>query len=236
MSGFIRWFFVAAHWHGPDGIPQRVFEHVELSAFAVVCGVLIAIPIALYLGHTKRGGFAAVSIVNIGRAIPSFAIVAVALPITLRLGLGYGFWPTWFAVFLLALPPIFTNAYTAIRDVDPSAVDSARGMGLTEREILMRVELPLAAPVTGAEVRVAAVQVVATAPLGAVIGWGGLGRYIIDGLAQYDMPMVFAGALLVALLAVLTEVGLGAVERVLLPAGVRRLSRAEAAELTAATT
>lgn len=235
MTPFIRWFLVAAHWHGADGIPHRVLEHVELSAFAVICGALIAIPLGALLGHSRRGGFAAVSVVNIGRAIPSFAIVALALPITIRMGLGYGFWPTWFAVLLLALPPMFTNAYTAIRGVDGDAVDSARGMGLTERGVLLGVEVPLGAPVMLAAVRVAAVQVVATAPLGALVGWGGLGRYIIDGLAEFDLPKVFAGALLVALLAIGTELGLSLAERVLLPAGVRRLSRAEAAELAAST-
>jgi len=223
MTPFVHWFLVGAHWHGADGIPHRVFEHVELSAFAVVCGAIVAVPLGILLGHSKRGGFAAISIVNIGRAIPSFAIVAIALPITIRIGLGYGFWPTWFAVLLLALPPMFTNAYTAVRGVDRDAVDSARGMGLTEPEVLLGVEVPLAAPVILAAVRVSAVQVVATAPLVALVGWGGLGRYIIDGLAEFDMPKVFAGALLVAVLAVLTEVGLGLAERLLLPAGVRRL-------------
>jgi osmoprotectant transport system permease protein len=151
------------------------------------------------------------------------------LPITIRLGLGFGFWPTFLAVFLLALPPIFTNAYTAIRGVDAQVVDAARGMGLREREVLLGVELPLGAPVIMAAARVAAVQIVATAPLGAVVGWGGLGRFIIDGLSQFDMPQVFAGALLVALLAIATDAGLGLAQRIVLPAGVRRLSRAEAA-------
>jgi osmoprotectant transport system permease protein len=211
-----------------------VLEHLELSAFAIACGALIAIPLAVWLGHIRRGGFAAVSVVNIGRAIPSFAIVAVALPIAIRLHLGFGFWPTWLAVFLLALPPMFTQTYTAIRNVDAEAVSAARGMGLTESEILRHVELPLAAPLISAGLRIAAVQVVATAPLGAVVGWGGLGRYIIDGLAQFDIPQVFAGALLVALIAIGTDVAFAGAERLLLPAGVRRLSRDVAATRVAA--
>jgi len=229
MESIIHWFTTAAHWHGPGGIPMRVFEHVELSALAMGFATALAIPAGVLLGHRGRGGLFAISVVNIGRAIPSFAIVAVALPITISLGLGLGFWPTFLAVFLLALPPMFTNAYTAIRGVDPQIVDAARGMGLRERELLLGVELPLGAPVIMAAVRVAAVQIVATVPLGALVGWGGLGRFIIDGLAQFDMAQVFAGALLVALLAVATEVGLGLLERVVLPTGVRRLSRAEAA-------
>ena len=224
-----RWFADPAHWHGTDGIPHRVFEHVELSALAVVCAFILAVPAGVVLGHLKRGGVLAVSVVNVGRAIPSFAIVAVALPITIRLHLGFGFWPTWLAVFALALPPMFTQSYTAIRNVDVEAVSAARGMGLTGGEILRDVELPLGAPLITAGIRIAAVQVVATAPLGAVVGWGGLGRYIIDGLSQFDMPKVFAGALLVALLAVATELAFDVLERIVLPRGVRRLSRAEVA-------
>jgi osmoprotectant transport system permease protein len=228
---FVGWFTDPAHWHGTAGVPHRVLEHLELSALAVVCGVLIAVPLGVLLGHVRKGGIIAVGVVNIGRAIPSFAIVAVALPIAIRLHLGFGFWPTWLAVFLLALPPMFTNSYTAITGVDRGAVDSARGMGLRERDVLLGVELPLGAPLIVAAIRVATVQVVATAPLGAVVGWGGLGRFIIDGLSQFDMPQVFAGALLVAAVAVITDVALGFAERFLLPAGVRRLNRADTAAM-----
>jgi osmoprotectant transport system permease protein len=187
---------------------------------------VIALPAGALLGHVRRGGLLAVSVVNIGRAIPSFAIVAIALPITIQLGLGFGFWPTWLAVFFLALPPIFTNTYTAIRGADPDAVSAARGMGLREKDVLLRVELPLGAPLVIAATRVAAVQVIATAPLGALVGWGGLGRFIIDGLALRDFPQVFAGALLVAALAVATELAFSAFERLFLPDGVRRLTTA----------
>lgn len=231
LGDVIGWFSDPAHWQGPGGIPSRLLEHVELSVLAIVCAMAVAIPAGVVLGHLRKGGLLAVSVVNVGRAIPSFAIVAIALPISLRLGLGFGFWPTWLAVFLLALPPIFTNAYTAIRQVDAGVVDAARGMGLKGREVLLGVELPLGAAVILAATRVAAVQVVATAPLGAVIGWGGLGRFIIDGLAQFDIPQVFAGASLVAMLALITELAFGAIERVVLPAGVGRIGRAEAAEI-----
>jgi osmoprotectant transport system permease protein len=225
----VHWFTDPSHWTGADGIPHRVLEHVELSALAIVCALVVAIPAGVLLGHVRRGGLLAVSVVNIGRAIPSFAIVALALPITIRLGLGFGFWPTWLAVFVLALPPMFTQSYTAIRGVDPEAVAAARGMGLREGEVLFGVELPLGLPLILAATRVAAVQVVATAPLGALVGWGGLGRYIIDGLAQFDIPRVFAGALLVALLAIATELLFALVEPLILPSGVRKLSHAEAA-------
>jgi osmoprotectant transport system permease protein len=224
-----KWLADAEHWQGANGIPHRMLQHVELSALAIVCAVVIAIPAGIILGHVRRGGLLAVSVVNIGRAIPSFAILAVTLPIALWLGIDYGFWPTWAAVFLLALPPMFTNAYTAVREVNPEAIDAARGMGLTERDVLLGVELPLGAPVILAAIRVSAVQVVATVPLGAVVGWGGLGRYLLDGLAQYDFPQVVVGATLVALLAIGTEIAFGLGERFLLPRGVRRLNRAEAA-------
>jgi osmoprotectant transport system permease protein len=233
LADVVRWFTDPSHWHGAGGIPHRVVEHLELSGLAVVCGAVLAIPAGVALGHVRRGGLFAISVVNIGRAVPSFAIVAIALPITIRLGLGFGFWPTWLAVFFLALPPMFTQSYTAVRSVDPEAVNAARGMGLRERDVLLSVELPLAAPLVLAATRVAAVQVVATAPLGALVGWGGLGRFIIDGLAQRDFVQVFAGAVLVAFLAVLTEVAFGVAERFVLPRGVRRLSHADAATVVA---
>ena len=233
IADVVRWFTDAQHWQGVDGVPHRVLEHVQLSVLAIVCAALVAIPAGVVLGHLRRGGLLAVSVVNIGRAIPSFAIVAVALPMSIRLGLGLGFWPTFLAVFLLALPPMFTQSYTAIRGVDPETVGAARGMGLRERDVLLSVELPLGLPLILAAVRVAAVQVVATAPLGALVGWGGLGRYIIDGLAQFDLVRVFAGALLVALLAVITEVAFSALERVVLPHGIRRLTHSEAATVVA---
>lgn len=228
LGEVVRWFTEAAHWRGSSGIPTRVLEHVELSALAVAAAGLVALPAGSLLGHVRRGGLLAVSVVNIGRAIPSFAIVAVALPITIKLGLGFGFWPTWLAVFLLAMPPMFTNSYTAIRDADHEAVSAARGMGLREKDVLLTVELPLGAPLMLAATRVAAVQVVATAPLGALVGWGGLGRFIIDGLALRDFVQVFAGALLVASLAVATELLFVLVDRFVLPTGVRRMARASA--------
>lgn len=217
------WAFFAdgANWIGDAGILKRTLEHVGLSAFSMAVAGLIAIPPALFLGHTGRGGFFAVSVVNIGRAVPSFAIVALALPISINLGLGLGFWPTFLALVALALPPMFTNTYTGVREVDPGTVEAARGMGMTEGEILRGIELPLASPVILAAVRVASVQVVATATLGALVAWGGLGRYIIDGFSQRDNVEVFVGGLLVALLAVATELFFEFVEKRAVPAGLR---------------
>lgn len=222
LADVVGWFADAQHWQGTSGVPNRLVEHVTLSGLAIAAAALVALPSGAVLGHVRRGGLFAVSVVNIGRAIPSFAIIAVSLPITIRLGLGFGFWPTWLAVFFLAMPPMFTNTYTAIRDADPQAVSAARGMGLRGPQVLFGVELPLGSPLMVAATRVAAVQVVATAPLGALVGWGGLGRFIIDGLAVRDFAQVFAGAALVAVLAVVTDLVFALVHRLVVPEGIRR--------------
>ena len=221
LGEVFAFFADGANWVGSAGILNRTFEHVGLSAFSMVVAGLIAIPPALFLGHTGRGGFFAVSVVNIGRAVPSFAIVALALPVSINLGLGLGFWPTFLALVALAVPPMFTNTYTGVREVDPGTVEAARGMGMTGGEILRGIEMPLASPVILAAVRVASVQVVATATLGALVAWGGLGRYIVDGFSQGDNVEVFVGGVLVAALAVFTELFFGFVERRAVPSGLR---------------
>jgi osmoprotectant transport system permease protein len=161
----------------------------------------------------RQGRLLAVTAVGLARAVPSFAVIVIALPVTVALGLGIGFWPTLIALVLLAVPVIFTNAFTGVLEVEPNVVESATGMGLTPRQILFSVEIPLAAPLIVAGLKIAAVQVVATATLGALVGWGGLGRYIVDGLAQQNNAEVFDGALLVAALALITLAGFSALER-----------------------
>lgn len=225
----VRWLADPSHWSGTDGIAHRLSEHAWMSVVAIAIALVVAGPPGVVLGHVRRGGVLAVGVVNIGRALPAFALIAIALPFSIRLGLGLGFWPTLFGLVVLAMPPIFTTCYTAMRDVDPAAVSSAKGIGLRGRQVALGVELPLAAPVILAAVRVTAVQVVATAPLGALFGWGGLGRFIIDGFAVRDLEMAAGGAVLVALLAIVTDLVFGAAERLLLPHGVRRLRRADAA-------
>jgi osmoprotectant transport system permease protein len=215
------WFADPDNWTGVNGIPNRTWEHIQITVAATFVAAAVAIPIAVWLGHRKTGGTLAVAAVNIGRAIPSFAIIALFLPISIRLGLGLGFWPTFLALLFLAIPPMFTNAYTGVAGVDPALTEAARGMGLTERRIITDVELPMASPVILAAIRVAAVQVIATATLGALVAWGGLGRYIIDGFSTQDSVEVFAGAILVAGLALITEIVLGWVERRLVPVTLR---------------
>jgi osmoprotectant transport system permease protein len=173
--------------------------------------------VGLYIGHRRRFEFLAVTTGNLGRAIPSFGILGMFFIWTFNWPGVLGFWAVFFALFFLAIPPILTNAYVGIKGVDGDTVEAARGMGMTERDVLLRLELPLALPLIIAGTRTAAVQVVATATLGALASWGGLGRYIVDGLATQDRPQILGGALLVALLAVVTEIAFGALERALAP-------------------
>jgi osmoprotectant transport system permease protein len=205
MGDVVDWFTEPANWTGLDGIPNRMWEHIQMSALAMIIAGLVAIPAAVLLAHRRLGGSLVVAAVNIGRAVPSFAVVAVSLPITIRLGLGLGFWPTLLALLFLAIPPMFSNAHAGVSGIDDALIDAAMGMGMKDSQIMTRVEVPLAMPVLMTGVRVAAVQVVATATLGALVAWGGLGRYIIDGFATRDTAEVFAGGVLVALLAVATE-------------------------------
>jgi osmoprotectant transport system permease protein len=212
----VNWFTDNAHWQGTDGIPHRVFEHVTMSALAVAVAMLVALPVALWLGHIGRGGFLAISISNAGRAIPSFAILVLGFEI-----FGLGSTPVFLALFALSVPPIITNTYTAIRQVDPDVREAAKGMGMTGWQMLGRVEIPVAIPLMFAGIRTAGVQAVATATIGAVIAWGGVGRYIVDGIAQHDSVQVFAGALIVAVMSFLTELGLAAIQRAVTPAGLK---------------
>ena len=213
LASVVAWFADPAHWRGDDGIPIRVVEHLQLSGLAVGIGAAIALPLGLYLGHTGRGGFIAINVANIGRALPSLALIALGLVASIALGLGLGFWPTLFALVPLAIPPILTNTFVAMRAVDRDTIEAARGMGLRESQVLRQVELPLALPLILGGVRTAAVNVVATATLGALVAGGALGRYIVDGLALQEYDRLFAGALLVALLAIVTEAMFGVLAR-----------------------
>ncbi len=213
LASVAAWLADGAHWQGNDGIPIRVFEHLELSALAVAVAAAAALPLGLYLGHTGRASFVAINVANVGRAIPSLAMLVFALIVSIQIGLGLGFWPTLFAMIPLAIPPILTNAFVAIRTTDRDIVEAARGMGMRELQVLRAVELPAGLPIVLAGLRTASVNVVATATLGALVAGGGLGRFIVDGLALQEYERLFAGALLVALLAVGIEVGFGTLER-----------------------
>ncbi|MBK5221696.1 MAG: ABC transporter permease [Acidimicrobiia bacterium] len=211
-----------ANWWGAQGIAHRTWAHVRISVLALAIAAVVAVPPAVVLGHVRRGGLFAVSLVNIGRAVPSFAVLVLAFPVAIQLGLGLGFWPTLVPLVLLGIPPIFTNTYTGVRGVDPSVVESAKGMGLTSGQVLRQVEVPIAAPLIVTGLRVSAVQIVATATLGALIGFSALGSFITEGLAQFDDGKLLTGGLLVALLAVATELAFSLLERKVTPWTQRR--------------
>ncbi len=212
-----------ATWSGPDSIPARLWEHLWISVVAVVIAAILVLPLAVWLGHIRRGSGVASTVVNIGRALPSFGILAISFLILVQLGAGVGEpWAVLVALIALAAPPLFTNTVTGIQSVEASTVEAARGMGLTGKEVLSRVEIPLSTPLVVEGLRIATVQVIATATLGALVAWGGLGRYIVDGFARQDMGRLIVGAVLVGLLAVLAELGLGALQRASAPKGARR--------------
>src|SRR5213594_1310710 len=219
LGRVLAWLTDPAHWRGTDGIPTRLGEHLHLSVEAVAIGAAIALPIGIALGHYGRLGNLAISVSNLGRALPSYGILVTAFQV-----FGLGDAPIILALTALAIPPMVTNSYVALREVDPDIREAARGMGYRELAQVLRVELPLAVPLIMAGVRTSAVQVVATATLAAVIAGGGFGRYIVDGLARSDYPRLVAGALLVAALAVATELLLAGLQRLLVPRGIRLLS------------
>ncbi len=231
LSGVADWVTSPQHWTGSDGIPNRIAEHLLISAVTTLAAVLIALPVGVWFGHVRRGGFLAINVANLGRAMPSLALLALMLPVTLSVKLGLGFWPTFFALVPLGIPPVLTNSYVAVREVDPDVVEAARGMGLRERQVLRQVELPIAAPLIIAGIRNSAVAVVATATLGALVAGGGLGRYIVDGLARQEYPRLFVGAVLVALLSIAVEVAFGVFERLTVSSGIRHGDAAATAEV-----
>ncbi|MET9138190.1 ABC transporter permease [Streptomyces parvulus] len=196
------WLTDPVHWPGENGITHRLVQHLVLTAVCLVVSCLIALPVALVLGHLGRGGALAVNLSNIGRAVPTFAVLVLLLltPVG-RWGEG----PTVVALVLFAVPPLLTNAYVGMREVDRGVVQAARGMGMTGRQMLFRVELPLALPLVMNGVRIAAVQLVATATIAALAGGGGLGRIITAGFNLASTPQVVAGAVLVAALALVVE-------------------------------
>ncbi|MCQ4081005.1 ABC transporter permease [Streptomyces sp. RB6PN25] len=222
VSGAFAWLTTGAHWAGGDGVWHRLGEHVYLTAVCLAITCAIALPVAVVLGHLGRGGALAINVSNAGRAVPTFAVLV--LLVLSPLG-RYGQWPTIIALVLFAIPPVLTNAYVGMREVDRNVVESARGMGMTGRQVLVRVELPLAFPLIMTGIRTAAVQVVATATLAALPGGGGLGRVITAGFNRYDTPQVVAGALLVAALALLVEAFFAVLQRFADPSRHRRRNR-----------
>ncbi|HEX5799932.1 MAG TPA: ABC transporter permease [Gaiellaceae bacterium] len=194
---------------------DKTWEHLVLSGAALGVALAIAVPLGVGLGHLHRGSFVAINLANVGRALPSLAVIGLGLAF-----LGFGFANVLVALVILAVPPILTNAYVAVDEVEPEAVDAARGMGMTSWQILRRIELPLALPLLFAGIRTASVYVVASATLAAIAGGGGLGE-ILFNQASYRLEGVVGAAIVVSALALAADALLGLLQRVLTPRGVR---------------
>ena len=243
MEQVIEFLADPANWQSEQGIPNRVIEHLAISFLAVLTASAIALPLGFYIGHTGKLQLLGINIANIGRAIPSYAVMVMLLPVMLGLApvlgydprLGLRFFPIFLAMVLLAIPPILVAAYAGLQEVDRDLTESSRGMGLTERQILTGVELPLALPVLIGGFRVALLQVIATATIGAYLAGGGLGRFIIDGIARRDDGMLYGGVLLVAGMAIGTDVLLSWLQRRLTPRGVRMAAELESERASAGT-
>jgi len=203
VGDVIAWFQDPQHWQGPNGVPQRLLEHVGVSAAALGIACALAIPLALWLGHVHRGGALAVGVSNVGRAVPTYAVLVVLVLMPDPFGLST--LSILVALVLFAVPPILTNTYIGVSEVEPAAVDAARGMGMSWPQVLARVELPLSVPLLMDGVRLAAVQVIATATIAALVAGGGLGALITDGFARQNQAEVVAGALCVVVLALSVE-------------------------------
>jgi osmoprotectant transport system permease protein len=231
FGSVLDWLSDGANWRGTEGVPHRLLEHIQISFVSLVIAIVIALPIGLFFGHLRRGGFVVLNIANLGRAIPSIAIILLAVllwgigdPPRVLTSIGISSIPAFLALVLIAIPPILTNTYVGVGGVNDDVRDAARGMGMDERQVLQRVEFPLATPFIMAGIRTSAVAVVATATLLAYVGGGGLGRFIIDGAAiDYQDPRIFAGALFVAVLSIITELSLALVQRRVVPRALRRV-------------
>lgn len=193
-----------------------LWRHVSLSAAALAIGTVVALVVAMLVSRSPLGAFVAINVGNIGRAVPSLAILALVFPL-----FGFGFNTALVALTALAIPPILINASTALRQVSPQVIDAARGMGFSNSQILGRIKLPIAAPVIFAGIRTSAVQVVASATLATFVGGGGLGDLIVEGYSRGDNYIMLAGAFSVAVLAIITELGFGGLERALTPKGLK---------------
>ncbi|GLY52759.1 ABC transporter permease [Lentzea sp. NBRC 102530] len=210
------WLFDPAHWSGTTGIPVRLLEHLGYTLLTLLIAAVIAIPLGAFVGHTGKGGFVIVGLSNALRALPTTAVLILVV-----LWAGLGDFPVYVALVLLAIPPIMAGTYAGVRAVDPSAVDAARGVGMRESGVLLQVEIPNALPLIYGGFRGAALQVVATATIAAYTGAGGLGRFVFDGLALQDFGQMLAGAVLVALLAVLVDLGFAGLQRLTVSPGLR---------------
>jgi len=216
LGQVLAWLADPTHWAGPDGVPTRMLEHLGYSGLAVLLAALVTVPVGALIGHTGRGGLVVVAVANGMRAVPELGLL-----ILLVLLLGLRLLPVILALAVLAAPPLLAGAYSGVRNVDPAVVDAARGTGMHEREILTRVELPNALPLIFGGLRAASLQVIATAAVAAYVSFGGLGRYLIDGLGVRDYRQMAAGAVLIAVVALAVEGALALLQRLVVSPGLR---------------
>ncbi len=220
-TNVVEWLRDPSQRAGTASIPEELWITLRHSLTAMAIAVVIAVPVALVLAHYRKAELLSAWVVNIGRVIPTVSIIGVAVLVSLRNGYGFEPWPILIALVAMALPPIFANTYTAVRGVDENVVDAARAIGTSERSIMGRVELPLASPIILTGIRVASVQVVATEVIGAFFGGEGLGAYIRQGIGNQDIYQVQGGALLITGAAMIVDLALWLLSKVLVPAGVR---------------
>jgi osmoprotectant transport system permease protein len=224
FSGIGTFFSTSANWHGSSGIPQRVWEHLQYSGIALVIAAVIGLPLGLLIGHTGRGGFV-VTVANSLRALPTFGLlvffVVLISPHIHGKGDAAYLIPNEIVLSFLAIPGILANTYAGVQNVDPEARDAARGMGMRGLQVLRRVEFPCALPLIISGIRNATLQIIATATVSAEVGLGGLGRYVIDGLAQHNYFTEMApGAVLIAALALLVDFAWALVQHFVVSPGI----------------
>jgi osmoprotectant transport system permease protein len=225
MLNYFGYLLDPANWTwASDSIPMRLAEHLEYTLLTVAISAVIALPIGLLIGHTNRGAFLAINIGNAGRSLPTFGLLSLMVIL-----IGTGLVPVLIALVVLAVPPILASTYAGIRSVDQSAVDAAVGMGMRPTQVLFQAEVPMALPLIMSGMRSALLQVCATATVAAYVGLGGLGRFLVDGLSVNEYDQVFAGAVMVALLAIILDLGSAGVERLVVSPGVRYQSGARTA-------
>ena len=215
-----QWLSVPAHWAGANGVPARLIEQIEYTVLAMLIATVIALPLGVFIGHTGRGGFTLISSANVWRALPTLGLLVLAF-----MESGGASWAWLVPLVVLAIPPIMVPTYEGVLGVDADLKDAAAGMGMTSRQVLFKVEVPVALPLILLGLRTAAIQVVSTATIAAYISLGGFGRYIIDGLATNDYQLVAAGAACVVVLALVIQFAFSGLARLIVPTGLRNQAR-----------
>jgi osmoprotectant transport system permease protein len=225
----VHWLTNGAHWQGTDGIPTLLGQTTAISIVSLATGIIIAAPIGLWLGHIGRGGSVAINVANAGRAIPAFGLLVLFVlwlgggdSPTVLARLGVNSLATYLVLVVLAIPPIFLNTYIGMRQLDAEILEAGRGMGMTGWGMLTRLEFPLALPTIFAGIRTSSINVIATATLAAFVGAGGLGDLIVEGRSLQDNVELYAGAVLVGLLAMTGELLFATLERRCVSRGIRR--------------